>query len=525
MRSGADRPGGPLVVIAGAGPTGMMLACELGLMGVPCMVLDRRAAPGANRPGLAINATVVDLLTQRGLMDGLRPYGAEFRRAHFSQLWLDPTRLPERHTYSFGVAESRLHQCLADRAAALGIDVRLGHEVVGLDQDEAEVRVRLRAEGGAEETLRCSYLVGCDGRGSTVRNLAGIAFPGSDFAFNGIVGDLELDSAGDLAASAGATEYTGGLLLMRPLGPNTLRVMCAEFDRVPADPAAPVTVEELRASLSRLCGADKAGLRSRWLARWDVSTRLADRYRAGRVFVAGDAAHVHFPFGGQALSTGIEDTVNLGWKLAAVADGRGGEALLDSYQAERRPAGERACLSTSAQTALLHPLAAVAPLREVVKDLIAMDDVNDYFVRMAFGLDVVYPMEDQDVSGHPLLGRRLADIPLKTAEAETSVAELLCSGRGLLLDLRGTDGARQETWGWPHQVDVIQCEPASEIDAAVVLVRPDGRVAWAAGPADGTGTDPTDQEDRFGTCAGHPALHAALTRWFGRPRNAAATAP
>jgi 2-polyprenyl-6-methoxyphenol hydroxylase-like FAD-dependent oxidoreductase len=524
MRPGADRADGPLVVIAGAGPTGIMLACELGLMGVPCAILDRRAAPGDERPGLAINATVVDLLTQRGLMDSLRPYGDEFRRAHFSQLWLDPTRLPERHSYSFTVAESRLHQCLADRARVLGIDVRLGHEVVGLDQDEAEVRVRVRAEGGAEETLRCSYLVGCDGRGSTVRNLAGIAFPGSDFAFHGIVGDLELDSAGGLAAAVGATEHAGGLLMVRPLGQNTLRVMCAEFDRVPADPAAPVTVAELRASLSRLCGADTAGLRSRWLARWDAPTRLADRYRADRVFVAGDAAHVHFPFGGQALSTGIEDAVNLGWKLAGVADGRGGEALLDSYQAERRPVGERACLSTSAQTALLHPLARVAPLREVLKDLIAIDDVNDYFVRMAFGLDVVYPMNDQDVPGHPLLGRRLADVPLKTAQAETSVAVLLRSGRGLMLDLRGTDGAAPETWGWPHQVDVIRCEPTGEIDAAVVLVRPDGRVAWAASAVDGTVTDPADQEDRSGSPAGHPALHAALTRWFGLPRNTAATA-
>jgi 2-polyprenyl-6-methoxyphenol hydroxylase-like FAD-dependent oxidoreductase len=524
MRPPAGRADGPVVVIVGAGTTGMMLACELGLMGVPCAVLDRRAAPGDERPGMAINATVVDLLTQRGLMDALRPYGGEFRRAHFSQLWLEPTKLPERHSYSFAVAESRLHQCLADRAAVLGIDVRLGHEVVGLAQDDAGVQVRLRTRGGEEETLRCSYLVGCDGRGSTVRDLAGIGFPGSDFPLHGIVGDVELDLAGDLTAFFGSTEYTGGLLTMRPLGPSTLRVMCAEFDRVPADPTVPVTIEELRASLSRLCGADQAGLRSRWLARWDSSTRLADQYRAGRVFLAGDAAHTHFPFGGQALSTGIEDAVNLGWKLAAVVDGRGGEALLDSYHAERRPAGERACQSTAAQTALLHPLAQVAPLREVLKDLIAFDDVNDYLVRMAFGLDVVYPLGDQDVPGHRLLGRRLADIPLKTAEGETSVARLLCQGRGLLLDLRGTDAAAPLEWGWRDQVDLVRCEPTDEIDAAVVLVRPDGRVAWAVDAADDA-VSAAARADRPGASAGHQALDAALARWFGRPRKAAATAP
>ncbi|WP_031525353.1 FAD-dependent monooxygenase [Streptomyces sp. NRRL F-5123] len=484
------------IVVVGAGPAGLMLACELGLRGVPCTVLERSPHPTGEAPGLAVNAGVVELLAQRGIMDALRPYGIESRNAHFAQLWLDPSRLPGHHPYTFAVAQSRLQSVLEERAADLGVKILRGHTVVGLRQDTAGVTVTARTAAGESE-IRCGYLVGCDGRRSRVRELAGIGFPGSDFPFHGIVGDVTAAGAAEVLDLTGATEYPGGLLTVRRLGPDHVRVMTAEFDVLPEDAAAPVTAEELRASLRRLAGVEAPGLEARWLSRWDVATRLADRFRDGRVFLAGESAHTFFPLGGKSMSTAVEDAVDLGWKLAAAAAGRAPAGLLDTYEEERRPVADRACRTTAAQAALLHPLPAMAPLRDVFRELIRFDDVNAYLVRMAADLDTAYSFGPEG-DAHPLTGRRLADVPLRTADGETSVARLLHSGRGLVLDLAGAAaGARSWADGRPGQVDVVAAEPVPGIDAALLVVRPDGRVAWA-----GDGTDPAG------------AL-AALTRWFG----------
>ncbi|MFG2531757.1 FAD-dependent monooxygenase [Streptomyces sp. NPDC048516] len=489
------------IVIAGGGPVGLMLACELGLAGVETLVLERQPEPNEQSRGGAINAAVVELLTQRGLMEALRGDGFEFTQAHFAHLPLDAPRVPERHAFSFAVPHARLEQRLAERAVKLGVDIRRDAEVVGLAQDPDGVVLTVRT-GGTDVTVRGSHLVGCDGAQSTVRGLAGIGFPGTTPRFYGMLGDLVVEPGNPLLARIGKNQYETGLCTVVPTSPTTLRVMTGEFGIEPEDRTAPVTFEELSAAYTRLTGAELQGV-PQWLSRWDATSRQAERYRVGRVFLAGDAAHVHFPLGGQALSTGIEDAVNLGWKLAAEVAGWAAPDLLDTYESERYPVGARACLTTRAQTALMHGLTEIAPLREVLGDLLALDEVNTYLVKMVGGIDIHYPMGEKSSESHAvaqgLKGSRLADIPLIASGGSTSVAQLLASGRGLLLDLSG-QGQASDLAGWTDRVDHVRAEPTAEIDAAAVLLRPDGRVAWATDVMSG-------ERDE--------TLSAALRKWFG----------
>jgi bifunctional hydroxylase/dehydrase len=476
------------VAIAGAGPVGLMLAGELALAGIPAVVLERSPEPRTVSLGMAINSTVVELLHQRGLMDALREDGLEWSQAHFAQLWLDPTRLNEPHEYTYLLPQTRLEQRLEEWASDLGAKVRRGVEVEDFEQDPAGVRVR---GAGGEETIDCSYLVGCDGARSTVRDRAGIGFPGAEFPFYGITGDFELTD--ELTAHFGVHQCETGLFTVAPAEAGRLRVSTGEFDVLPPAPDEPVTVAELRDRITGLTGVELTDLRPVWMVRWHDETRQAAAYRSGRVLLAGDAAHVHFPLGGQALSTGIEDAVNLGWKLAAELAGHAPDGLLDSYHAERHPVGARACLTTRAQAALMRPLSQVGPLREVLTELIAFDEVNDYLVRMAAGLDVRYPMAG---ASHPLAGTRLPNAALRTADGDTDVSRLLHAGRGVLLDL--SPEPLSALGDWADRIDLVRAEPTPTIAAHRLLLRPDGRVAWAGG------TEP-----------GADGLSAAIRAWFG----------
>jgi len=482
------------VTVVGAGPVGLMLACELALADVETIVLERQPEPTGQSRGMAINAGVVELLTQRGLMDALRPYGMSWPRAHLAQLWLDPARLTERHENTFLLPQSALEQRLEEQAIKLGVDVRRGHRVVNVEQDGIGVAVDVETGTGGHR-LRTSYLVGCDGPASTVRELAGIPFPGTELPFHGLVGDLSVQPTDGLLQKLGAQMLGGGLYAAAPAGPLVIRISTGEFDRSPADPDAPVTMAELRAAVLRLTGEPLDGGEPRWLARWNNATRLADRYRDRRVLLAGDAAHVHFPLGGQALSTGIEDAVNLGWKLAATVRGTAPDGLLDTYETERRPVGARACATTRAQSALMYPMDRVSPLRDLFNELIELDAVNEHLVKLVGGLDVRYPVRPDLADPHPLLGRRLAAVPLTTVDGASTVAELLHRGRGVLLDLSG-GSTKPDATGWADRVDTVAAEPTAEIDATALLLRPDGYVAWV-------GAD------------GRSALTEALGTWFG----------
>jgi bifunctional hydroxylase/dehydrase len=489
------------VVIVGAGPTGLMLAHELAVQRVPVVVVERRPKQTEALPGMAINATVVDLLHQRGLMEPVAEHGFEFPQAHFAQLWLDPVRVAGRHQYNFVVSQANLERTLAAEAVAKGVEIRRGLELVGLVQDETGAVLTLRSADGGEQSLACRFVVGCDGPDSTVRELAGIGFPGRDFPFLGIVGDLEVGEDSALMAYLGAKEFPRGLLTVGPLEPGVLRVATAEFDERPADRTAEVGLEELRESALRLDGVDLGEVRVRWLRRWDAASRQAERYRDGAVLLAGDAAHMNVPLGGQSMSTGIEDAVNLGWKLAATLHGWAPEGLLDTYHAERHPVGARACSTTEAQLTLLHPLDRMEPLRSLLTEMVALPEVNEFLVKLVYALDVRYPLAYPGIGGepHPLVGQRLPDVPLTAAEGDTSVARLINDGRGVVVDLRGVDGGDVKPSGWSDRVDVVTVEPTEEIAASLLLLRPDGRVAWAE-PVGGAETG---------------GLAAALEAWFG----------
>ncbi len=486
------------IAIVGAGPVGLMLAVELGTCGVDAVILERLPEHRLASLGMAINGTVVELLTVRGIMDELHEEGVEWPAAHFAHIPLDPSRLPGRHTNNLLVPQAIVERHICARASALGVPIRRGCEIIGLDQRDDHVVVRMRTATGDEE-LRCAYVVGCDGADSTVRRLAGIDFPGTESPFYGITGDIE--ATPELFSHLGAHQHPAGLFTVAPSGPGILRVSTGESGVAPPDPTAPVTMDELRSHVKALTGTAPEFGEPRWLSRWHHIRRQAERYRSGRAFLAGDAAHVNFPLGGQSLSTGVEDAVNLGWKLAAAVRGWAPPALLDSYHDERHPVGARAGSTTEAQAALMHAGDGVAPLRALVQDLIGLAEVNEYLVRMAGGYDVRYPVPAEPVA-HPLTGRRLApEIPLDTVAGRISVGGALSTGRGAVLDLSGGAQPASETRGWADRVDVVTAEPTDEIDAAALLVRPDGRIAWVT----------RDGADLGG-------LRAALTDWFGAPK-------
>jgi 2-polyprenyl-6-methoxyphenol hydroxylase-like FAD-dependent oxidoreductase len=498
----------PSVIVVGAGPTGLLLAGELALAGVRPLVLDRLAAPDPHAPGMALNSTAVELLDQRGLLEDLLPGTIELPLSHFSNIFLDQSSLFGPHRHSVVVAQSRLEERLARWVRELGVEVRRGTEVTGLRQDDGSVTLDVRGEAG-EERLTAAYVVAADGAGSTVRRLAGIGFPGTDRTFYGIIGDVRIDSA-DFRPEHFGAKYSpvGGLFTGTPIGPDLWRIVTSEFGVEPADATAEVTLEELNARTARLTGVEFKNAEVLWLDRTPNPYRLAERYRAGRVFVAGDAAHVFFAFNGQRISSAFQDATNLGWKLAAALNGWAPDGLLDSYEAERLPAGRWAVLNVTAQEAMAEPGESAAALRTLFGELLRFGEVNRFLAETAQGLGVRYPLggAGEGEEPHPLLGLRLAPVPLVTADGATTSARLLESGRGLLLGLAGKDAAARDAGGWSDRVDVVAAEPSEDVDAAAVLIRPDGHVAWVA-PSGPDGGAPDEDG----------GLRAALARWFGAP--------
>jgi 2-polyprenyl-6-methoxyphenol hydroxylase-like FAD-dependent oxidoreductase len=493
------------VVIAGGGPTGLMLAAELGLLGVDVVVLERLAGPSGESRAGGMHARTMEVLDQRGM---LAPFLAEGRRldgAHFSALPLDLTGFESRYPFLLVLLQRHIERLLEARVAELGVPVRRGVEVAGLSQDADGVRI----ETSDGTRLRARYLVGCDGGRSTVRRLAGIDFPGTPASLTALLGDVELaDPPEEMIFQERRPQGNFSVLGFEP---GWYRVLTTEFG-AGAAPDTPPDLDELRATLIRIAGRDFGMHSPRWISRYGDAARQADRYRVGRVLLAGDAAHIHYPAGGQGLNTGVQDAVNLGWKLAAVVRGGldhgAGDDLLDSYQAERHPVAERVLRNTRAQTALSRSDAQTDALRETVADLLDIPEADRRLALMITALDVRYPVGGP---AHPLLGLRAPDVDLTTDAGPVRLYELLHAARPVLLDL----GAEVLVDGWADRVDVVAATPVDPVWTApvagavaaprAVLVRPDGHIAWVAAGA-------VDQD----------SLRAALTRWCGPAR---ATSP
>jgi 2-polyprenyl-6-methoxyphenol hydroxylase-like FAD-dependent oxidoreductase len=430
------------VVIAGGGPTGLMLACELTLAGVDVLVLERLAGPSGESRAGGIHARTMEILDQRGMLEPFLAEGRVIQAGHFAGLRLDFTSFPTRYPYLLAILQRRIEWLLEARAAELGVRLRREIEVTGLTQ-RAE-RVDIATSAGP---IEAEYLVGCDGGRSTVRRLAGIDFPGTPASMTSILGDVELADPPPHAIFQ--ERHPLGNVSVLDFEPGWYRVMTSQFDTV-ADRDAPVTADELRATLKQVAGTD-FGLHSpRWISRYNDAARQAATYRSGRVLLAGDAAHIHYPAGGQGLNTGVQDAFNLGWKLAAVVRGEAGADLLDTYEKERHPVAARVLQNTRAQTALTRTDPQTDALRETFAGLIGVDAVNRRLGMMLAGLDIRYDLGD----GPQLLGERVPDLDLADG---TRLYERLRDGRWLLLDEPGVDR---------------------------MLIRPDGHVAWVDGMGD-----------------------------------------
>jgi 2-polyprenyl-6-methoxyphenol hydroxylase-like FAD-dependent oxidoreductase len=491
------------VVIAGGGPTGLMLAGELALAGVDVAIVERRASQelAGSRAG-GLHARTIEVLDQRGIADRFLSEGQVAQVAGFGGTSLDISDFPTRHPYGLGLWQNHIERILAGWVAELPVQVYRGREVTGFAQDDTGVDVEV-SDG---QTLRAEYLVGCDGGRSLVRKTAGIEFPGSDPTISHLIAEVEVAEEPELGVrrdalgvhSFGRHEYEirDGKVVFKDEGP--VGVMVTE--RGLGQTGEP-TLRDLSEALIAVYGTDYGIHSPTWISRFTDMTRQAASYRKGRVLLAGDAAHVHYPAGGQGLNIGVQDAVNLGWKLAQVVKGVSSDSLLDTYHAERHPVAARVLRDTMAQVALTRADDRTNALREVVSELLGMDEPRKRFAATMSGLGVHYDLGE----GHPLLGRRMPDLDLDTADGSLRVFTLLHAARPVLVNLGEPGGADIDPWS--HRVQVVDASYVGpwELPAVgavtgptAVLVRPDGYVAWVG--------------DR--TQAG---LADALTTWFGPP--------
>ncbi|MFB8274664.1 FAD-dependent monooxygenase [Nocardia colli] len=484
------------VVIAGGGPTGLMLAGELRLAGVDVVLLDGLPArTGESRAG-GIHARTMEIFDQRGLLDDLLPQGRVLPGGHFGALMMNFGDFDTRYPFMLAVLQSVVERELDRRATELGAPVRWGSPVVGFRQDATGIDVEVGGPDGPR-TIRAAYLVGCDGGRSAVRKLAGIGFPGTDATATGMLADVELTDPPEaqfFGRRRGAGDYS-----VVQFEPGWYRLVVQRHDLV-LPRGSTLTFEEFRANYLEIAGTDFGMHSPRWVTHYGDAARQAEHYRNGRVFLAGDAAHIHYPAGGQGQNLSVQDAVNLGWKLAIALRTNSSE-ILDTYESERHPVGARVLNNTRAQTALQRPGAHMEALRDVMGDLIEMDAVRQRLGLMITGLDIRY-----DIKGdHPLSGRRVPDGDLSTTEGDTRVFELLRPGHPILLRLNGNQVPLPA--GWQSRIDVIDARthdnhwavPAVGTIAvpAAILIRPDGYAAWV-----------TDEP-------GDNGLLEALTTWFG----------
>jgi bifunctional hydroxylase/dehydrase len=484
------------VVVAGAGPAGLMLAAELRLAGARVVVLEQEDRPTAESRGMGFTARTLQVFDQRGLL----PRFGELKRSpggHFGSVPVDFAVGDGRHASVTGISQARTVVVLGEWAAELGVDIRRGHRLTRFVDTGDGVEVWADGPGG-EVRLVASYLVGCDGGRSVVRRAGGFDFPGTDATTELLLADVrDLE----LPPKWSGERRPGGMLLAAPLGNGMMRIVVSEHGRTPRERTGPPSFGEVAEAWKRVSGDDISGATPVWVSSFGDAARQATEYRRGRVLLAGDAAHVHLPASGQGMNVSVQDAVNLGWKLGAVVTGRMPETLLDTYHTERHPVGAALLRNTRAQAVLFLGGPETQPLREVLTEVFRGEEAARLLAGLVSGLEIRY-----DVGGpgdHPLAGRRLPDVQLVLDDGEkTPSTRLLHPARGVLLSLGSDPEPARTARKWSPHVDVHSARLADApltdetIDADAVLVRPDGYVAWAAGSGD---------------------LDAALRRHFGEP--------
>ncbi len=476
------------VVIAGGGPTGMMLAAELALAGIDVVIVERRATPDPDRARAGgLHARTIEVLDQRGVAERFLREGKAMQIQGFGGIPLDINDFPSRHNYGLALPQIQTEHLLANWVNELAVPITREREVTGFAQDATGVDV-LISDG---TSLRADYLVGCDGGRSVIRTEAAIEFAGWDPSISWLMAEVEMAEKPEFGLRPG-----GGIGPAE--GGDRIRVVLTE-SRV--EHAGEPTLQDVCEALIAADGTDYGAHSLSWASRFTDNTRQAVSYRQGRIVLAGDAAHVHPPLGGQGLNTGVQDAVNLGWKMAQVVKKTSPQRLLDTYHDERHPVGARVLQTTMAQVALTTLGERHQALRDIMAELLRMDEPRKRIAGMMSGLDIHYDLGE----GHPLLGRRMPDLDLVTAGGPIRVFELLHGAKPALLNL-GERGAFDIT-PWATRVQMVDAAYAGRwelpvlgaVDApTAVLIRPDGYVGWV-----GDGTD--------------SGLRGALTTWFGAP--------
>ena len=481
------------VVIAGGGPTGLMLAGELALAGVDVAIVERRASQDViGSRALGLHSRTIEVLDQRGIADRFLSEGQVAQVAGFAWIRLDISDFPTRHPYGLGLGQIHIERILAGWVDELGVPIYRGCEVTGFAQDDTGVNVEL-SDG---QSLRAEYLVGCDGGRSLIRKAAGIEFPGWEPTTSSLIAEAQLAEEPEW----GIRRDDKGIRSLSKLEDGKrVRVLVSEQH---VGQTGEPTLRDLSGALIAAYGTDYGIHSPTSISRFTDMTRQAASYRDRRVLLAGDAAHVHYPVGAQGLGTGVQDAVNLGWKLGQVVKQTTPEDLLDTYHAERHPVAARVLQNTMAQTALLRPDARMDALRDTMSELLSMDEPRKRFAAMMAGLDIHYDLGE----GHPLLGRRMPDLDLVTTGGPLRVFNLLHDAQPVLLNL-GEPGSLDIT-PWADRVQLINAKYAGVWELPVlgavtaptaVLIRPDGHVAWVGNPT-------------------NLGLPDALTTWFGPPR-------
>ena len=489
------------VVIVGAGPTGLLLAAELAMRGVRAVILERHAERLPYVRAFNLSPRSLELLDRRGIAERFLDEGHQVPFTHFAALEepLDLRGLHTDHPYVLGIPQTRTEALLEAHALDLGAELRWGHAVHALTQDDDGVTVEVHdAARSHDYVMRARWLIGCDGGRSTVRKLAGIAFPGTAATRWALLGDVELVDASSLTFGLHQTERGTVFVIPRP---GYVRVIVGD-PSPPDDRDRPVTLDELTSTVRVVLGRE-VGLRApRWLTRFGNAARIADHYRAGRVFLAGDAAHVHPPAGAQGLNVGMQDAFNLGWKLAAAVSGWASTELLDSYHAERHPAGERVLMQTRAQAELGQTDERMAPVRALLRSMGRHAAVRRELAEMVTGLETRYDVADREVMARQSwLGKLAPNEPVVADGVTTSIAACLRDGRALLLTRAERDDVASGAKDWEDRLARahFRCESEWQSDVDAAVIRPDGHIAWMS---DGSG-DPRAE------------LRATLTRWLG----------